>query len=418
MTLPDGWEQGTLGAVADVLRGVTYKRDQAVSSPIPGYVPLVRATNILDGHLVLDEGLVYVPTTLVKAEQLLKAGDVVLATSSGSLTAVGRSAWVPEDWDGGFGAFCGVLRPGPEVIPKYLAYFVSTRPVRDRWAGLAAGTNINNLKRKDLEQTPIPLPPLDEQQRIVAAMEEQFSRLDAAEASLERVRRGVARHWYATQLAAMTGPWQARPLGDLLISLKNGVFVSRPAAEPPGIRIFRISAVRPMSLDVEDVRYAPPGTDPEGAYIVEEDDLLFTRYSGNASYVGACARVPALAHPTLHPDKLIRAVVDRAVAEPAYLELALSYGPSAREIAQRRKTTAGQVGIAGSQLKSVPVATPPLDVQRQIVTGLEGPRSIWMALRRDLVRVLAQGQQLRAAVLRDAFAGRLSSPTVRYLPRK
>lgn len=62
--------------------------------------------------------------------------------------------------------------------------------------------------------------------------------------------------------------------------------MSRPAAEPPGTPIFRISAVRPLALDVNDVRFADIEPAKANGYFVE-DDLLFTRYSGNPDYVGA-----------------------------------------------------------------------------------------------------------------------------------
>lgn len=338
----------------------------------------------------------------------LEPGDVLVARMPEPL---GRACLVPQL---GMPAITAVdvciLRPdSASVHPSWLMWAINSPQVRRQVLALQTGTTRRRVSRKNLGTVQLDVPPLDEQQRIVAAIEEQFSRLDAAEASLERARRGLGQHRHATLLAAASGSWEVRPLGDLLVSLRNGVFVSRPSAEPPGVPIFRISAVRPMSLDVADVRFAPQGTDPDGAYLIEEDDLLFTRYSGNASYVGACARVPHLPRPTLHPDKLIRAVVDRALAEPAYLELVLSVGSSAREIARRRKTTAGQVGIAGSQLKSVPVAVPPLDVQQQTVAALEARRSLWTALSRELVGVGARAGQLRASVLRDAFRGRLIS---------
>jgi type I restriction enzyme S subunit len=83
-------------------------------------------------------------------------------------------------------------------------------------------------------------------------------------------------------MSDMPPGWIEVPLGDLLIELRNGVFVSRPGTQDTGRPILRISAVRPMSLRVEDVRYVPALTAVrnEEASFLEEGDLLFTRYSG------------------------------------------------------------------------------------------------------------------------------------------
>ena len=66
------------------------------------------------------------------------------------------------------------------------------------------------------------------------------------------------------------------------------------------------------------------------------------RYSGNPEYVGACAVVPNV-EPTgvLHPDKLIRGVVDKAKADPRWISAYVSIGHGRAEIEARLKTTCG-----------------------------------------------------------------------------
>ena len=142
-------------------------------------------------------------------------------------------------------------------------------------------------------------------------------------------------------------------------------------------------------------------------YLVTEGDLLFTRYSGNPEYVGACARVPELPRPTLHPDKLIRVVIDREKADPAFIELACATGVTREQIRARRKTTAGQVGIAGGQLKSVPIPLPPVDEQRRIVAEVEHRLSAVDTLRASIQRAQRRSASLRRSILERAFRGEL-----------
>lgn len=169
----------------------------------------------------------------------------------------------------------------------------------------------------------------------------------------------------------MPSGWTWATLEELSLSVRNGVFVSRPSPTPPGVRILRISAVRPNRLDSEDVRYADPEPPRVDEFVLREGDLLFTRYSGNPSYVGACAAVGPIGERTLHPDKLIRVVVNRDLVDPRFVQYAVNGGYSRLAIESRLKTTAGQVGIAGGQLRTVPVPLAPRDEQARILSSLD-----------------------------------------------
>src|SRR6266568_1214561 len=167
--------------------------------------------------------------------------------------------------------------------------------------------------------------------------------------------------------------WSVTSLGELLVELRSGIFVSRPGIENTGRPILRISAVRPMALHDDDVRYVPASTviANEANSRIDEGDLLFTRYSGNPEYVGACARVRHRAPNLLYPDKLIRGRVIPGLVDPGYLEAVMS-APQTRAVIRRLlKTTAGQVGISGSDLRSVPVPIAPYCEQLRIVAAIE-----------------------------------------------
>jgi len=193
-----------IGDVAALLRGVNYEKRASSDTPASGLVPLLRATNI-NGEIDFDV-LVYVPASCVSQGQYLRPGDSVIAASSGSLAVVGKSATLRTEWNGTFGAFCYVLRPDSDrIAPFYLSYFLQTSEYRAQVSRLAAGVNINNLKRQHLEDLRIPLCPLFEQHRIVSAIESYFTRLDDAVATLERVQRNLKRYRASVLKAAVEG---------------------------------------------------------------------------------------------------------------------------------------------------------------------------------------------------------------------
>lgn len=198
-------ETVSLADAAELVRGVSYPKTDARDQEALGYVPVLRATNIQDSRLVLDADLVHVAESNVSEAQLLRPGDIVVATSSGSKHLVGKSALLRSGWRGSFGAFCAAIRPKSNVEPRYLASFLQSpfywRQVRAK----ALGVNINNLRRGDLETLVLPLPDLAEQRRIVAEIEKQFSRLDEAVAGLRRVKANLKRYKAAVLKAAVEG---------------------------------------------------------------------------------------------------------------------------------------------------------------------------------------------------------------------
>lgn len=406
-------ERVRLSDVADVIRGVTYKKDDATAKPATGLVAILRANNIQDRRLITDEELVFVPKDLVGSEQLLRKGDVVIATSSGSKDLVGKAAPLREDWRGSFGAFCAAVRPKEDIEPLYLAHFFESPEYKDLIRKKALGVNINNLRRGDLEDLKIPLAPLPEQRRIVSAIETQLGRLDAAVARLQGAKARLKRYKQAVLKAAVEGSycetpleeWTENVLGDIATTIRNG-YSKKPNAEE-GIRIFRISAVRPLDLFVDDVRYLEAGTKDHEASMVTPGDVLFTRYNGSRDMVGACALVPNDCPPTVHPDKLIRVRVPSDELLPGMLAILGTVGEGRAYIESKIRTTAGQSGISGGDLKSLPLRYPPVEDQKRIIQDVEVRLNGMQELETTLDAQLQQAVRLRQAVLKRAFEGRL-----------
>ncbi len=407
------FERVRLADVADVVRGVTYKKDDATLVPTEGWIPILRANNIQEGSLQLEGELVYVKPTSVNNGQVLQKGDIVIATSSGSKDLVGKAAPLRNDWYGSFGAFCAVVRPKKNILPLYLVHFLGSPEYKDLITKKALGVNINNLRRGDLEELQIPLPPLPQQRRIVEAIELQLGRLDAAVASLQAAKARLKRYKQAVLKAAVEGAYSETPvegwtdnvLGDIAITIRNG-YSKKPDAKD-GIRIFRISAVRPLELFVDDVRYLDPLTKDHEASLVSPGDVLFTRYNGSRDMVGACALVPDDCPPTVHPDKLIRVRVPNDELLPGMLAILGTVGEGRDYIESKIRTTAGQSGISGGDLKSLPLRYPPLKEQNRIIGEVESRLTGMQELESILDVELQRSTRLRQAVLKRAFEGRL-----------
>lgn len=182
--LPKDWEWVRVGNLAEVIRGVSYSKDQASDSSEPGLVPILRAHNI-DVVINLNK-LVFVPSENVREEQYVRQDDVVLAMSSGSKSLVGKAAQVTNDLRAGFGAFCGVVRFLPGLEPKYVNLYFQCPQYRLTIADSSKGIGINNLSKSDLLSAIISIPPLAEQKHIVAKVDRLLALCDELEAKLKQ----------------------------------------------------------------------------------------------------------------------------------------------------------------------------------------------------------------------------------------
>jgi type I restriction enzyme S subunit len=207
-----------------------------------------------------------------------------------------------------------------------------------------------------------------------------------------------------TSLPALPDGWCWASADEILLSLRNGISTKPDRAE--GLRILRISAVRPQRVDVDDVRFLPPD-DKYDDYRLADGDLLLTRYNGNAELVGVAAVVRGLRSTTVYPDKLIRATVVQASILPEFLELALNTGRTRVHIADRGKSAAGQIGISGNDIRTAPVPVPPLAEQRAIVACVATLTARIAPTLGSVQDVRAMLKELDTAVLAKAFRGEL-----------
>lgn len=164
------WQHVKVGDLITQVRGVSYSSGDAIDELKDGYVELLRANNIADGHLTFDD-VTYVPKSKVTEKQYLKQNDIVIAASSGSISVVGKAASFNVNRAATFGAFCKVLRPNANVDARYIANYFQTGTYRRTVSALAEGANINNLRNEHIDNLDILLPPLAHQQRIAAILD-------------------------------------------------------------------------------------------------------------------------------------------------------------------------------------------------------------------------------------------------------
>ena len=208
----------------------------------------------------------------------------------------------------------------------------------------------------------------------------------------------------ARELPELPPTWCWASLDDLLLSLRNGV-ATKPDRDD-GLPVLRISAVRPLEVDLSDVRYLRDTAEYD-PYHLTEHDLLFTRYNGNAELVGSCAVVTGLNRRIVFPDKLIRGRAVGQLVLPEFIAQAASAGATRAFIASKSKSAAGQVGISGSDLRRAPVPLVPVGEQKEIGRVVGHALTVSRCAQVDADSGLDKHASLERALLARAFAGQL-----------
>lgn len=174
-----------LGEIIIQIRGVSYNPQDLHDTLNEYSIPLLRANNIQNGNIVLDD-VVYVSKAKVSEKQYLRSGDILICTSSGSKELVGKAAFVENDMSVTFGAFCKVIRPIREY-QKYIGHFFQSPYYRRKISELSAGANINNIRNEHIENLEIPLPKIEEQRRIAAVLDKVSDLISQRRGQLDKL---------------------------------------------------------------------------------------------------------------------------------------------------------------------------------------------------------------------------------------
>jgi len=409
-TLPDGWGALALGDIADIVRGVTYKKSDARSAPSPDYTPLLRATNIGSSIDLVGE-LVYVPTGGVNTKQFLRRGDIVLASSSGSLSVVGKSARLLVDWSGTFGAFCAVIRARSEVDSRYLALYLSSYAVRRRWSEAARGTNINNLKKSDLAPTPVPLPPFDEQRRIGDILEDHLSRLDAAAAlSMSAIGRldilEASGLWHATHGLPGSAAGTVSDVAEVRLGRQRSPKNHAGDRMRPYLRAANVGWDQLRLDDVKQMQFTEAESE---TYELRDGDILLTEASGSASEVGKSAIFRGEVIEVCFQNTVLRVRCHDGV-NPDFVQLyLLAEARFGRFVAGSRGVGIHHLGRAA--LASWPIMLPPGEVQVAAVRHARELGEATTRAREASQHATDRVEALRRTLLSAAFSGRLTGRT-------
>ena len=307
----------------------------------------------------------------------------------------------------GFAGRCSTelvpLLPRSGADRNFIAYFLRQKETIEYAMASVTGSRMPRTDMNSLMSLPVPLLPLDEQQRIVSI-------LDRA-AKIERLRTQAAerlREFVPALFVRMFGDpvenplgWDIALLGEVIQGFETGKNIKAGNGEARS-RILKVSAVTSGEFDPTMSKPAPDGHVAPSHYRVRVGDLLISR-ANTSALVGATAMVEREAPDVLLPDKIWRFVWRaNSPVEPRFVH-GLFQNQAIRELISEMAsgTSASMKNISQAKLKTFPIIVPPLDLQRRFTQLIATVRST-ISVAEFCSRTTSElGASLMSRLLRD-----------------
>lgn len=452
LILAPGWAWARLEQIADIVGGVT-KDAKRQHDPSFVEVPYLRVANVQRGFLDLRK-VETIRVSAAKAAALrLRPGDV-LFTEGGDRDKLGRG-WV---WEGQIEDCIHqnhVFRArlvAEELEPKFISWYANT--FGRTWFETAGKqtTNLASISLTTLKSFPVPLPPVAEQQRIVAEVERQLSKVDAGTDAIRRAGLNLHRIWTIILNEAALGrlvrrdptdksveihtrqqdgrsridqlqlawndkakihglpglppEWTWTTVGE--VATVQGGIQKQPKRKPVrnAFPFLRVANVLRNRLALEDIHLIELFEGELDRYRLLPGDLLVVEGNGSLDELGRSALWNGAIDDCVHQNHLIR-VRPSPFIDPAFFNLYWNSPVSAPRLRAVASSTSGLYTLSVSKIRALPVPIPPMLEQRRIVAEAERHLSLIEASEGETERGLERAVSLRRAILKAAFEGRL-----------
>ncbi len=462
-TLPEGWVEV---ALADVLDGIESGANfRCIERPPTGNeTGVVKISAVSWGRFDELESKTSPPHIEIDSRTLIREGDFLISRAN-TIQLVGACVIV-DSISKRLALSDKVLRLRIiGALPKWILYCLRSPNGRAQIEALATGNqeSMRNIGQDRIRSIRVPLPPLTEQHRIVAAIEQQFTRLDAAIASLQRARANLKRYRAAVLAAATSGrlvPGEAElrrttgGMNETGLDLRRRILEARAIGRSSAGRRTQSEPAAPASSTVRELPEGwsavtveeltlpsrpsaygvlQPGSDvADGVPFVRVGDIDQGRVAVDslkriASKIAAqyprtrlhggevlITLVGSIGRTAVVPGLLRGANVARAVGVipltdqvlPAWVEIWFRNPDQIREMTAKAHEVARKT-LNLEDVRSSVVALPPLAEQQRIVAEVDRRLSSVDEIEADVEANLKRAERLRQAILTRSFEGKL-----------
>jgi type I restriction enzyme S subunit len=369
-------------------------------------VPLLRITDIKNNSF--DTSNIYLITEELSHEfkrSVLVGGEVLLSIQG----TIGRVAICPKEYAGAnISRTIALIDPDDRIDRRFLRYCLlsmdGTFPV--------GGATRASLNIGDIRKLRVPLPSLEEQQRIVAVLDEAFEGLARArahaEANLQNAREFFeAELYHVFEHALSTAPERTfeEITSDSLIGLVRSKKEQGTEKQFDYVKMQNIgNDDRYLGGVVDRIDCSP---EEEARYQIKRGDLLFNTRNSRELVGKSCIIEQDFERPTVFNNNIMRVRFSSNIY-PRYVALAFRSGPVKAQLEAMKSGTTSVVAIYHKSLKKLRLPMPDQQEQRTLVDRFDELDSAVQCLVRNYKRQVDDISDLRQSLLQKAFAGELT----------
>lgn len=399
------WPVKTLGDLLEVSIGGIWG-SEAGEDEVDVFV--YRSTELIkDGQLKEELTVRRSITARQLDSRKLEEGDLLLEKSGGGpKTPVGRVGLVKVlPGLSVCSNFMQLMRPRKkEVLPVYLHFFLNHFHIAGHTEDLQNNsTNIRNLKTTEYMDVEIPVPPLDEQKRIVSLLDAATLRINELTACYEQARTHATNLFASALREALesNSDWPIKTIGEICL----GIDRQDPAVGgKTEFTYIDLSAVNQVTKQIDDFKILAVGEAPGRArQLVQGGDVLVSTVRPNLNTValvgselnGATASTGFC---VLRPNK--------SFVESGFLFAWARNQLFIDELTSQAKG-ASYPAVTDNVVKALEIPVPPIEEQKQIVVYLDSLRSTTSEMVAAYDAKLTAAKNLRQSILEAAFVGDL-----------
>jgi type I restriction enzyme S subunit len=399
--LPEGWEIKKLGEVCDIINGSTPLRTNKDYWE-NGNFPWFTIDDIREQGIIITETKQKVTEKALKKLRILPVDTILLCcTASIGVFAITKIELTTNQQFNGL-----VIKNKKELNPMFLLYFSST--LKDVLSNLSGKATIDFIPISRLKDIKIPLPPLPEQQRIVAILDEAFAAIAIAKTNAQQNLKN-AKELFESYLQGVfeNGNWKTKTIQEVTKVINGYAFASKDFKSTNTIKSIKITNVGVKEFVAEADNYLPEKfKDTLKAVQVKEGNIVIALTRTIISAGLKVAVVPKSYDGALVNQRVAALVPNEKIINQRYLYNFLTTDGVAKYVLAHVNTLM-QPNLSINDLKNLAVPCPSLKTQQTIVKKLDALNAETKKLEAIYQQKITNLEELKKSILQKAFAGEL-----------
>ncbi|MBX8622021.1 restriction endonuclease subunit S [Pseudomonas glycinae] len=414
--LPRGWHITSLGKIGLIQSGVGFPNEaQGLTSgdyPVYKVGDVSRGVLQAKGNLKSANNYVSKETAASLKGYIFPSGSTLFA-KIGEALKLNRRAFVLREGLADNNVMGYKAESG--VSDRFIYHYLRTQDL----AAFSRSTTVPSIRKGDVEELVVLLPPADEQTRIAAKLDELLAQVDILKARIDGIPALLKRFRQSVLAAAVSGRltesreesdlpsgWQLVDFSSVIIDLRYGT-AQKCDYNGGSIGVLRIPNIGENCINLNDLKFSDFSLNEINKLSLKKGDVLLIRSNGSVELVGKSAMVGPREEGLLFAGYLIRVRLNTEKVIPEYVNYWLK-SPAVRQVIEMTaRSTSGVNNINSEEIKSLIFTMPPLPEQSEIVRRVEQLFTFADQLEARVKAAQARIDRLTQSILAKAFCGEL-----------